>query len=125
MTTVQKAALSGIAPPSGGKVTLRIEISADFNISAFAARQKANRFLVMQAGDQFMAGDPEITVGPALAWRLPAQYAPSRLGVLGTVGHLLVDATNGEVTIADGGTTDDFMAVAEALYARSAPDTGT
>jgi hypothetical protein len=38
---------------------------------------------------------------------------------LGIVGHLLVDAETGEVTVADGQTTEDLLERAEVLYARA------
>lgn len=60
-------------------------------------------------------------MGPVLGWRVPIQYAPSRRGPLGIVGHLLVDAESGEVTMANGQTTEDLMERAEALYARTTP----
>lgn len=34
-------------------------------------------------------------------------------------GHLLVDAGTGEVTVADGQTSEDLLARAEALYERA------
>jgi hypothetical protein len=35
------------------------------------------------------------------------------------VGHMLVDARTGEVTVADGQTSEDLLARAEALYERA------
>jgi len=62
---------------------------------------------------------PELVVGPEIYWRVPVQYAPSRRGPLGIVGHLLVNAETGEISIADGQTAEDLMERAEALYARA------
>lgn len=75
----------------------------------------------MQVGDQFYAGEPELAVGPKLSWRLPVNYAPSRHGPLGIVGHLLVDVESGELTFADSQKAEDFLARAEALYAPALP----
>ena len=116
----KQAAFTGIELPTPSRVSVKIEVSAEINVSAYVARQKANRFLILQAGDQLCAGEPELTVGPVLGWRVPVQYAPSRQGPLGIVGHLLVDADTGEVTMADGQTPEDLMERAEALYARAA-----
>jgi len=98
---------------------VRIRVSTDLNISAFATQQKANHFLVMRVGDQLRVYKPELVVGPTLRWRVPVQYAPSRKGPLGIVGHLLIDAETGEVTIADGQTSGDLLTRAEALYERA------
>jgi len=115
----KQTTLAGIEIPVPGRVSVKIEIDTEINISAYVARQKANRFLILQAGDQLGAGEPELIVGTTLQWRVPVQYAPSRKGTLGIVGHLLVDAENGEVTIADGQSTEDLMDRAEALYERA------
>jgi hypothetical protein len=115
----EQATVVGLDLPTTSRVTVKIEVSTDVNISAFAATQKANHFLVMRAGDQLCAGQPELVVGPALCWRVPVQYAPSRKGALGIVGHLLVDAETGEVTVADDQTSEELMVRAEALYERA------
>jgi len=95
-------------------------VTAQINVSAFVARQKANRFLILQVGDQLCAGEPELVVGTTVCWRAPVQYAPSRRGALGIVGHLTIDADTGEVTIADGRTVEDLLKAAETLYERAA-----
>jgi hypothetical protein len=118
------ATLTSMSLPAGGRVTVHIEVSQDLNISAFAARQKANRFLLMQIGDQTVAGEPELVVGSRIAWRLPVLLAPSRRGVIGPIGHLLVDAETGEITIDDNQTAAEIVAAAEALYARTTPAAG-
>lgn len=115
-----QATVVGLDLPAASRVTVKIEVSTDINISAFTAKQKANYFLVMWAGDQLCAGQPELVVGPTLCWRVPVQYAPSRKGPLGIVGHLLIDAETGEVMVADGQTSEDLLARAEALYERAA-----
>ena len=100
-------------------------MSADLNVSAFAARQKANRFLILQVGSQYVASEPELLVGEELVWRLPITYAPSRLGNLGVIGHVLVEATNGRIEIADGREAPDLIAAAESLYERATSAAGT
>ena len=115
----EQAIVTGINLPTTSRVSVKIEISAEINISAYVARQKANRFLILHVGDQLCAGEPELAVGPRLLWRIPVQYSPSRRGMLGIVGHLLIDAESGEVTVADGQTIEDLMERAEAIYART------
>jgi hypothetical protein len=121
---VQQTSLPGGAISPKSKVVVRMEISTEINISASAARQRANRFLIMQVGDQLGALEPELVVAEQLHWRLPIRYAPSRLGNLGIVGHILVDAQTGETTIADGRTIADLQASAELLYERATPSAG-
>jgi len=119
MLMAEQATLAGVELPAASQVSVKIEISARVNISAFVARQRANSFLIMEAGDQLWAGEPELVVGPTLCWRVPVGYTPSRSGFLGVVGHLLVNAETGEIAIADGQTPEDLLTRAEALYERA------
>lgn len=112
--------LPGLEFPTSSRVSLRIEVTGDLNVSAFVARQKANRFLILEVGDQLRAGKPELIVHQVLGWRVPVEYAPSKSGTLGIVGHLLVDGETGEITIADGLTTEDLLSRADTLYERTA-----
>jgi hypothetical protein len=106
---IEQVVLPTMELPVASRVSVKIEVSADINVTAYVARQKANRFLILQAGDQLVAGEPILAAGPDLRWRVPVRYAPSLRGPLGLVGHLTVDATTGEVTVADGQTTEDLM----------------
>lgn len=112
-------ALPGLELPTSSRVSVKIEVTGDLNVSAYVARQKANRFLILEAGDQLRAGTPELIVHHILGWRVPVEYAPSKSGILGIVGHLLVNGETGEVTVADGQTAEDFLTRAETLYERS------
>jgi len=115
----EQATLVGWPVTGQTKVNVRIEVTAQINVSAFVARQKANRFLILQVGDQLCAGEPELVVGTTVCWRVPVHYAPSRRGVLGVVGHLIIDGDTGEVTIADGRMVEDLIKGAETLYERA------
>lgn len=74
--------LAGVELPTRSRVSVKIEVSAEINVSAFVARQKANRFLILQVGDQLCAGSPELAIGHHLYWRVPIQLAPSRLVIV-------------------------------------------
>ncbi len=112
-------ALPGLMVSPESQVLVRLEITSRINITAFVARQRANRFLLTQVGDQLGALPPELVVGDAIQWRVAVQFAPSRLGPLGIVGHLLVNAQTGEVSVADGRTAEDLALSAEVLYERA------
>ena len=88
-----------LVPPTGSRVMIQIAVSADFNISAEAARQRANRFLIMNLGDQLYAGNPELVIGEHLSWRAPVHLALSRGGYLGKVGDLRIDAQTGDIEV--------------------------
>ena len=115
----EQVTLAGLELPAASQISIKIEISAKLNISAFVAKQRANSFLIMEAGDQLCAGGPQLVVGPALSWRVPVHYTPSRKEFLGIVRHLLVNAETGEIAIADGQTSEDLLTRAEDLYERA------
>jgi hypothetical protein len=115
----QQASLPGLPIFQAAKLSVRVEVSTEINISSVVARQRANQFLIAWVGDQLGAQEPEMVVTEQVHWRLPVVYAPSRLGPLGVVGHLLVDAQTGEVSIADGRSAGDLLASAEMLYERT------
>lgn len=115
----EQATISGLQLPADSRVSMKIEINTDVHISAFVARQKANSFLILYAGDQLAGGEPELQINQELNWRVPIQFAPSRRGVLGIVGHMLINANTGEVILADKLTIEDLMQRAETLYERT------
>ncbi len=123
-TIDSRMTVADLALPTGSRVVMRLEVSADFNVSAEVARQKANRFLIMNLGDQLHAGSPELTVGRRLTWRVPVHLALSRGGYQGKVGDLQVDAQTGDIAIEWPQTLEDMANHAEILYER-APLLGT
>ncbi len=119
-----QAAFPGLMVSPDSQVHVRLEITSPVNITTYVARQRANRFLLAEIGDQLGALRPELVIGDTLQWRVAVQYAPSQLGPLGVVGHLLVDAQTGEISVADGRAIDDLALSAEALYERATHSTG-
>ncbi len=118
-TMESQMAVADLALPTGSRVVVRLEVSADFNVSAEVARQKANRFLIMNLGDQLHAGLPELTVGRRLSWRVPVHLAMSRGGYQGKVGDLQVDAQTGDIAVEWPQTLEDMANHAEILYERA------
>ena len=114
-----------VAAPSGSRVAVRIEISSDFNVTAVAARQKANRYLLMNLGDQLHAGEPELMIGERLWWRVPVLLSLSQGGYLGKVGELQVDAQSGAVEPALETSLAQIADYADMLYERATQDAGT
>jgi uncharacterized protein YvpB len=54
----------------------------------------------MYVGNLLHAGEPDLLVGESLAqWDVPIVYSLPSHGKLGTVGHFLVDAQNGDIKI--------------------------
>ncbi len=120
-----EVSLGGTSLPAGSRVVFHIEVSADFNISADGARQKANRFLVMNLSDQLSAGEPELVVGERLFWRMPVNLTLSQGGTVGKVGDIQVHAQTGDLQIEPPQTIEQLADQAEMLYERATSSPGT
>src|SRR3990172_6153081 len=91
------ATIEGVRPPTTGQVEIAIKISAAVNVSAFAARQKLNGFLVDEVSLNLHAGEPSLVVGERLTWRAPIVLSIPPRGDLGAVGDMDVDVQTGEI----------------------------
>ena len=108
--------LPGVTPPQGATVAIRIELTAQANITPFVARQKVTRFVVMEVSTQLLGDTPELVVGERLCWSVPVVLTSPARGVLGKVGDIAVDATTGELLMDDDTVrrmTEDVRRLAE------------
>ncbi len=112
--------LPGVAPPEGPNLAIRIELTAQANITPFVARQKVTRFVVMEISSQLLADTPELVVGERLCWSVPVLLTSPARGVVGKVGAIAVDATTGELLV-DEATVRRMTEDARQLAERSTP----
>jgi hypothetical protein len=59
----------GLDIPAGAVVDIRIEMTAQANITAFVARQKVTQFVVTQISSQLRGEAPDLHVGERLCCR--------------------------------------------------------
>ena len=93
--------LPGVTPPQGATVAIRIELTAQANITPFVARQMVTRFVVMEISTQLLGDTPELVVGERLYWSVPVVLTSPARGVVGKVGDIAVDATTGELLVSE------------------------
>jgi hypothetical protein len=91
--------LPGVVPPTGATVSVRIEITAQVNITAYVARQKVTRFVIREVSTQLLGGTPELIVGERLCWSVPVVLTSPAQGDIGTVGAISVDVATGELLV--------------------------
>jgi hypothetical protein len=91
--------LPGVTPPHGASVAIRVELTAQVNITPFVARQKVTGFVILEIGDRMRGDQPELVVGDRLCWSVPVVLTSPSRGVVGKVGEILVDATTGELLV--------------------------
>src|SRR5262249_35991727 len=108
--------LQGVSPPEGATLSIRIDMTAQVNVTAFVVRQKATRFVVMEISSHLLGQTPDLKIGDRLTWSVPIMLTSPTRGVVGKVGEILVDATTGELLVDDETVrrmTDDALRLAE------------
>jgi len=111
-------------PKSKQKVTFEVKIKGELNITAFVARQRVNRYLLMHVGNLLHAGEPDLLVSEGLAqWEVPIIYSLPDRGNLGTVGHFLVDAQNGDIKLKNSTPIREIEAHVTRLYQQATSQT--
>lgn len=124
MSTVRIKA--GSVPKSKQKVTFKVEIKGELNITAFVAQQRVTHHLVMYVGNLLGAGEPDLLVGEGLLlWDVPVIYSLPDHGTLGQVGHILVDAQNGDLKLDDSTPATEMKENASRLYRKATSQAGT
>jgi hypothetical protein len=104
-------------PKAKKKVTFEVKIKGELNFTAFGARQQVNYYLIMHVGNLLHAGEPDLLVSDGLAqWDVPVICSMPGQGTLGTVGHILVDAQNGDLKLKDSTSKEELRANAKRLH---------
>jgi hypothetical protein len=77
--------------------TFEIRQMVTVHISAEEARRKVARWLRMEISHMLGADTPTLVVGQRTIWRVPAHFSAPRVGIVGAVGEVEVDAITGEI----------------------------
>lgn len=88
--------------PKRGAHGLSVEVHVRTTVALTAedARHRVNREVVPELGTGLGAGAPELqVVDEQLFWRVPIVLSLPRLGALGIVGAVAVDARTGDITL--------------------------
>lgn len=86
------------------------------NVTADEARQKVNREVIPELGTGLVGQTPELRViEEQVTWRVPIILSLSRLGNIGQVGVIEVDAHTGEV-LTDTDVETEIIQHARWLY---------
>jgi hypothetical protein len=103
-----------------GKIGVTVQVTADMNVSAFAARQKVNGFVCDRVSYLMGGGEPALVMSNDLFWRVPIIFTLPGRGTLGEVGYIDVNISNGQLMITDQ-LILELQQRAEMLAASSAP----
>ena len=72
---------------------------ADVNISAYAARQKVNDFVLSNLNYVMHAGPPMLVLAERICWRVPVILSLTSRGDVGEVGVIDVDVKTGQMHV--------------------------
>lgn len=85
--------------PTIGRLEVDIKVTADVNISAYAARQKVNGFVLSDISYMMHAGDPALILAERIYWRVPVIFSLASRGDVGDVGSIDVDIETGQIHV--------------------------
>lgn len=85
--------------PKTGRLEVDIKVTADVNISAYAARQKVNNFVLSEISYMMHAAEPTLVLGERVRWRVPVILSLTSVGDVGEVGAIDVDVESGQVHV--------------------------
>ncbi|MGB0387606.1 MAG: hypothetical protein ACPGWR_22530 [Ardenticatenaceae bacterium] len=71
------------------------------NIDANTARRDATVWLVSEVGNMLKAGTGQLVITNQAVWRMPALLTSSKIGTVGQVGTVDVDAVTGKLLVND------------------------
>ena len=108
--------------PPTGRIEIAISVAADVNISATAARQQVNQFVLSEISYMMHAGEPELVISDRIVWRVPVILSLTSRGDVGDVGAIAVDVESGQMTISPE-ALDELHARADDLARRFASPT--
>lgn len=86
--------------PQTGRLEIDIKVSSDINVSAYAARQKVDNFVLNEISYMMHAGEPGLVVADSIYWRVPVILSTVSRGDIGEVGAINVNAQTGQLVAA-------------------------
>ena len=110
--------------PQAGRIQVTIQVSADLNYSADAARRMVGRFVADEIGYLLRGGEPTLVAAELLCWRVPVILALPHTGPVGTVGTVDVDVETGQLFVTPEQVAD-VTRRAQDLAAHHAAPTGS
>ncbi|MCI0513123.1 hypothetical protein L0128_07930 [candidate division KSB1 bacterium] len=113
---MSQVVFENIKIPKVKNLQFKFELQGEFNITAFVAKQKVNRFLLMNTGNLIHALDPDLVLSDSLFWKVPIGFSTPEKGFLGRIGFILVEAINGNLELENSTPIPELEANAERLY---------
>ena len=114
--------IEGLKLPETGELNIDIRLSSVVNVTAFAARQKVTGYVADEISTHTHGGEPVLSVGQRIRWRVPVILSLPPYGDLGEVGHIEVDMRTGQLMVTSA-LLEEIRYRAQELAVRTAPAT--
>ena len=85
--------------PKTGHLEIDIKVTAEVNISAYAARKKVDDFILSNVSYMMHAGEAQFIIDDRIRWRVPVILSLTTRGDVGEVGGIDVDVETGQMYI--------------------------
>jgi len=85
--------------PKTGRLEIDIKVTADINVSAYAARQKVDAFVLSDISYMMHTGNPTLVLAERICWRVPVILSLTSRGDVGEVGVIDVDVETGQMHV--------------------------
>ncbi len=109
--------------PKMKNIQFKFELHGEFNITSFIARQKVNRYLLLNTGNLIHSLEPNLVIGDSLQWKVALGYSIPGKGFLGKVGEIIVDAITGNLKLEISTPIKEIEANADSLYRKNTSQT--
>ncbi|MGB0387091.1 MAG: hypothetical protein ACPGWR_19925 [Ardenticatenaceae bacterium] len=76
-------------------------VTMTVNIDPNTARRRVTGWLISYVGNMIMGGTAQLVIINRALWRVPALLMSSKIGTVGQVGFVDVDAVTGELLVDD------------------------
>lgn len=93
--------LNGIAAAQIREMKSPPPVTVTVNIDSNTARREVTVWLASYVGDKLMGGTAQLVIVNRALWRVPALLTSSKIGTVGQVGSVDVDAVTGELLVDD------------------------
>jgi hypothetical protein len=112
MSTILAKELAQTAP-----IHLSLHLAVTLNVTADEARRRVNRQVVTELGTGLIAREPDLAItGEQIVWRVPIALSLPKLGDLGLVGSVDIDARTGDLLLS-AESQEAIVQHAQRLYA--------
>ena len=99
--TTTTITLNGKAAQEIREMDIQLSVTLTVNIDPNTARRRATGWLISEVGNMLKAGTGQLVITNQTLWRMPVLLTSSKIGTVGQVGTVDVDAVTGKLLVND------------------------